>query len=401
MRHVLLAGVLLAAVLAQTGNTNLICPDNDPHNCYPQVFEPTNEWQIVRDDQQIPPGLHVRMNINTGLREARLLQPEGEGDHQESAGNDIVLNEGQVAEVALVESSNLDLDPNEVIDFKTSKVGDGELTDVDSATHEVLGFKNGGDISRLEKALATLVEFSHDIEYGAQLTQDKGIFEALYKAGRLAVDRASVVEKIYNIMGSALRNNPEAVTSFLQKHSASLLPRLLQVVKDPLTSEVVQKRILGVFQALSSNTAYAQQQFDLLDPNPKSHFMQLVSSFPKLGVLAQDRFMTLLEDLNVLQLVQDETTSSAERMLQFLQRLLYQKEASSGCNEELFKVLAALHSSRSLAVNPAFLHWMGSQMEQKRLQARDKPPSEFDEFFVEARHGIFGNPNAGRKFDEL
>ncbi|XP_064107769.1 nucleotide exchange factor SIL1-like isoform X1 [Macrobrachium nipponense] len=38
-----------------------------------KVFIPTNEWQIVKPDQTVLPGLHIRMNLQTGLKEAKLM----------------------------------------------------------------------------------------------------------------------------------------------------------------------------------------------------------------------------------------------------------------------------------------------------------------------------------------
>ena len=38
-----------------------------------EVFIPTSEWQTIKPDQGIPRGLHVRMNIQTGVKEAKLL----------------------------------------------------------------------------------------------------------------------------------------------------------------------------------------------------------------------------------------------------------------------------------------------------------------------------------------
>ena len=49
------------------------------------VFVATHEWQVVQEGQPIPPGLHVRMNLQTGLKEAKLLddrQEEGEGERR-------------------------------------------------------------------------------------------------------------------------------------------------------------------------------------------------------------------------------------------------------------------------------------------------------------------------------
>jgi hypothetical protein len=36
-------------------------------------FEPTTSWKEVGDDQILPPGLHVRMDLETGKKEARLM----------------------------------------------------------------------------------------------------------------------------------------------------------------------------------------------------------------------------------------------------------------------------------------------------------------------------------------
>ena len=43
-------------------------------------FVPTREWQEVKRGQSIPAGLHVRMNLQTGLREAKLME-EDEDDN--------------------------------------------------------------------------------------------------------------------------------------------------------------------------------------------------------------------------------------------------------------------------------------------------------------------------------
>ena len=40
------------------------------------VFEPTREWKTVNEGQAIPAGLHVRMNLETGKKEARLMEDD-------------------------------------------------------------------------------------------------------------------------------------------------------------------------------------------------------------------------------------------------------------------------------------------------------------------------------------
>ena len=49
-------------------------------------FIATNDWQVVKEGQTLPAGLHVRLNLETGLREAKLL----EADESSSNSNSIV-----------------------------------------------------------------------------------------------------------------------------------------------------------------------------------------------------------------------------------------------------------------------------------------------------------------------
>lgn len=52
------------------------------------IFEPTHEWKVIEDGQAIPAGLHVRMNLQTGLKEAKLMEEEDqEGKTKEQPMN--------------------------------------------------------------------------------------------------------------------------------------------------------------------------------------------------------------------------------------------------------------------------------------------------------------------------
>ena len=39
-----------------------------------EIFVATNEWQEIKAGQAIPRGLHVRLDMQTGKKEARLMQ---------------------------------------------------------------------------------------------------------------------------------------------------------------------------------------------------------------------------------------------------------------------------------------------------------------------------------------
>ncbi len=55
-----------------------------------KVFIPTNEWQVVKEGQAIPPGIHVRLNIRTGEREAKLMDNQGS---DQTKGSKIIEND--------------------------------------------------------------------------------------------------------------------------------------------------------------------------------------------------------------------------------------------------------------------------------------------------------------------
>ena len=40
------------------------------------VFVATEEWQEIKDGQKVPSGLHYRMNLETGKKEAKLMETE-------------------------------------------------------------------------------------------------------------------------------------------------------------------------------------------------------------------------------------------------------------------------------------------------------------------------------------
>ena len=46
-------------------------------------FIATNEWQEIKPGQSIPKGLHVRINMATGLKEAKLLDPEDNSEQSQ------------------------------------------------------------------------------------------------------------------------------------------------------------------------------------------------------------------------------------------------------------------------------------------------------------------------------
>jgi nucleotide exchange factor SIL1 len=90
----LLGAFSKADVLPQSNELS-ICdtqPDGSQH-CYPKMFVPTNQFQVILPNQVVPPGLHVRLNLQTGVKEAKLMESSDGDQGNKYHGNDrMVLN---------------------------------------------------------------------------------------------------------------------------------------------------------------------------------------------------------------------------------------------------------------------------------------------------------------------
>jgi nucleotide exchange factor SIL1 len=62
--------------LQQPTGEEMICSQEHAGDCYPKLFQPTKDFQVIREGQDLPPGLHVQMDMTTGKKQARLNIPE-------------------------------------------------------------------------------------------------------------------------------------------------------------------------------------------------------------------------------------------------------------------------------------------------------------------------------------
>jgi hypothetical protein len=88
MRSILLTAFVIF-VYSAPSDPEMIC--NAEKECYPKVFKPSSEFQKVHHDQSIPKGLHVRIDVQTGEKEAKLSV-----DHSSDNALDIVPGEEAV-----------------------------------------------------------------------------------------------------------------------------------------------------------------------------------------------------------------------------------------------------------------------------------------------------------------
>ncbi|XP_023169561.2 nucleotide exchange factor SIL1 [Drosophila hydei] len=66
-------------------------------------FVATDEWQVIAEGQAIPKGLHVRINLQTGLKEAKLLDPSERDTAMQSQSSDSDPGSGSISDPLSIE----------------------------------------------------------------------------------------------------------------------------------------------------------------------------------------------------------------------------------------------------------------------------------------------------------
>lgn len=224
----------LAAAESQpspSADVDLICHTSNPDECYPRVFQPTDEFQTVHEDQEIPLGLHVRMNIWSGKKEAKINVPE------EADGSLEGLPVDQAIVVVEPEQADEPAIPKGAPEYETvGKIKEPEPHE----QHEAHGFyeamkilKAGGgvgqDTKAFDDALEGMEELSHDIYYGLKITEDAAVVKSLFcimveqgnnitsAEGEATVPRD---QQAASILAGALQNNPTALQEIVKEWPA-------------------------------------------------------------------------------------------------------------------------------------------------------------------------------------
>ncbi|KAF6826003.1 nucleotide exchange factor sil1 [Colletotrichum plurivorum] len=204
------------ATHSPSAEVELICHTDDPAECYPKIFQPTEEFQIVHEDQDLPPGLHVRMNINTGQKEAKINDPTEQNAALEGMPTDrsIVVVDSQDSpeeEQQPLPKGAPKYDPVGMV--KPPQQESGQFyTNLDFVRKGA-----GGADLPLDETLEFLEDISHDIYYGVKITETFDTVKALFclmtdpktpAPGEGAVPHD---QQAAAIISGALQNNPKAL----------------------------------------------------------------------------------------------------------------------------------------------------------------------------------------------
>src|SRR5436305_9531395 len=104
-----------------SAEAGLICHTTNPSECYPRIFRARTEFHVVHEDQHLPPGLHVRLNVETGLKEAKLYDPSEDEKDSENA-TVMVLPEGVSVTDNTTYQANIALENQNLIPNAAEKI---------------------------------------------------------------------------------------------------------------------------------------------------------------------------------------------------------------------------------------------------------------------------------------
>lgn len=208
---------------ASSSGDDLICHTSDPKDCYPRVFQATDEFQTVHDDQELPNGLHVRLNIWTGKKEAKINVP----DEQDPALEGLPVDSA----VVLVDQEQPDTPviPKGAPAYENA----GKIKEPQNAAQSFFDalktVKTGADEKdkTFDDALDSLEEMSHDLYYGLKISEDADVVKALLclmgDESQLATEGTNPRDhQAGMILSGALQNNPSAL-----KEVAKIWPEIM------------------------------------------------------------------------------------------------------------------------------------------------------------------------------
>jgi nucleotide exchange factor SIL1 len=219
---------------------------------------------MVRDDQHLPPGLHVRMNWETGQKDAKLNEdsPINASDLAVVVEDDAIEYASAQRQAPLLKSDSLKpppYSPNGKIPVPKD-TGERELFLTNMAIINSInrdGNNSGVFPSNLLSALGDLEDLSHDLYYGVEIARDHTAFTKLVSFLPTIDNDPAIRAAAALVLGSALQNNPAALDLALTESvtsatgSVPLTGQLLGALSINEKFPKVQERIIYALNAVT------------------------------------------------------------------------------------------------------------------------------------------------------
>lgn len=301
-------------------NEDLICSPGNADDCYPRIFRATDVFHVVREGQEIPHGLHVRLDISTGLKEAKLNNPDEQNPVLEGlpVANSMVLVESEDGGEGV--TSDQVRPPNGAPEYEPiGKIKQPETESqafYDSLT--VLKTLSLND-RPIDAALEILGDISHDIYYGLKITEDAdAVKELLCMMSSQIMFARDIDDEVVkqagsaaSIIGSALQNNQKALAEV--EKSWEDISKTPCAGTDRTLSQAVSSMLLPDTTATAEGTTSSSESSRLSLTKPKTAALRGLIKSP----LIRDDFLNnggTAQILRVLALERPELESAQQKL---------------------------------------------------------------------------------------
>eukprot|EP00301_Raphidiophrys_heterophryoidea_P024932 c8240_g1_i2.p1 GENE.c8240_g1_i2~~c8240_g1_i2.p1 ORF type:complete len:406 (+),score=88.33 c8240_g1_i2:152-1369(+) len=285
----------------------------NPQASTPDVFEATHEWKPIKRGQAIPPGLHVRLDLTTGERLAKLLDtPDtSQNTKTEMLPPALILNADMISHHETYIETNF----NKFTVFRYPEA-------MANLRGVLVGLNHSCEVA--VPALANLADILDDIDQSKDLAK-AGALRIMYLASHPqspCVTHPEVADAALRALGSAVHNNPDvqqiALSDGLMSLALQLLTDATHIHLDhnfqpiPFSDENIARvgRVVYVVSSMLSHSTDAQSVFsNSVGWQRLIHFVSLLADTETLTPTKSSTIRKIFALLYDIQMENDEETN--------------------------------------------------------------------------------------------
>ncbi|XP_066260840.1 nucleotide exchange factor SIL1 [Euwallacea similis] len=276
-----------------------------------EEFVATNEWKEIKPGQKVPSGLHYRINLSTGKKEAKTISETDKLQHeQDSKGFTLVEESDDLGDrintddleqlLKNVDKKNpekdmpkqfrsLDEIKQELGEIDLSPKSDIELLQELFHKYKEQEKKKTRDENLVLDILHNMKYLSHQIDNGNEFYKMGGFTKIIYK--ELNSTNTQIKQESLKLFSALAQNNPKVKVHILETGGIITLLRILNLEK----AEGVKKSALTALSCTLRTFPYAQNKF--IEIGGLKMFTELFLSED--SVKLKLKIVTLLNDLIV------------------------------------------------------------------------------------------------------
>ncbi|KAG0668671.1 nucleotide exchange factor sil1 [Maudiozyma exigua] len=355
---------------------DLLCNDE---GCYPLLFEPSSDWKVIKPEQRLPAGLDIRVNLETGLKEAKL----GDANPIDDATTTAVTNVHKQVDA-----------PSENYEFSEqfAKLRDSLAKQ---------------DYSTVESQFDDLMDFAHDYKHGYKIIIKE--FDFLQGVALNNSLPLNIRELDARMIIACIRNNPPVI-EYIEQNYPNFVRDIFNNINEvqDVTPDVqlLVKRFINILTVLiESDPTYivGVVDFETLrkvfytidDKQLKLRILEIIASFVD-RVHHEELSKTMKRDgiMFVIPKIQDWTKEFS--------KFVRDSDIDEVHLRKFFNTLYDLKTDfgTDIKIDTSFINWLINQIEIRSkslnngIEQRDVEQDTFDRKLIDSRHKVFGNEMA-------